>query len=92
MRTLRLKNELIGTVQLEEFIALELGKEEGDVAMMKDNQYFHQRHIFIKMEKPFLILLRMADLNQPHMDKLWRMVLIVDDHISMSMPERNNED
>ena len=44
------------------------------------------------MAKPLFILLRMADSNHPHMDKLRFMVLIVDDHIIMSMPDLNNED
>ena len=43
------------------------------------------------MAKPLLILLKMADSNQPHMDKLRFMVLMVYDHISMSMPELNGE-
>ena len=34
----------------------------------------------------------MVDENQPHMYKLWFMVLMVDDHISNSMPEINDED
>ena len=44
------------------------------------------------MAKPLFILLRTADSNQTHMDKLRFMVLIVDDHISMSMPNLNDED
>ena len=60
--------------------------------MKKDYQSFHQSKIFIKMAKPLLILLKMADLNHPHMDKLWFMVLMVDDHIRMSMPDLNYED
>ena len=60
--------------------------------MIKVGQSFHQRHIFIKMEKPLLILLSMADSNQPHMDKLRFMVLMVDDHIRMSMSELNDEE
>ena len=60
--------------------------------MIKDDQSFHQRHIFIKMVKPLLIILRIADLNQPHVDMLWFIVIVVDDHIRMSMPELNNED
>ena len=44
------------------------------------------------MENPFFILLRMADSNQTHMDKLQFMVLMVDDHIRISMPELNDED
>ena len=44
------------------------------------------------MEKPILILLRMADTNWPHMDKIRFMVLVVYDHIRMSMPELNDED
>ena len=55
--------------------------------MIKDNQYFHQRHIFIKIAKPILILLRMADSNQTHMNKIRFMVLMFDDHIRMSMPK-----
>ena len=43
------------------------------------------------MAKPLLILLRMANSNQPHMDKLWFMVLMVDDHIRMSMPDLTYE-
>ena len=66
-------------------------KEEETVAMMKDYQSFHQSHIFIKMEKPLFILLRMANSNQPHMEKLCFMVLIVDDYIRMSMPDINDE-
>ena len=60
--------------------------------MVKGDQSFHQRHIFIKMANPILILLRMADSNHPHVDKLWFMVLMVDDHIRMSMSELNDED
>ena len=44
------------------------------------------------MSNPLLILLRMADSNQPHMDKLKFVVLMFDDHIRMSMPEINYED
>ena len=44
------------------------------------------------MAKPLLILLRMADSNQPHMDKLRFMVLMFDDHIRMYMYELNDED
>ena len=58
--------------------------------MIKDDKSFHQSHIFIKMAKPLLILLRMAASNQPHMDKLQFMVLMVDDHIRISMPEIND--
>ena len=57
--------------------------------MIKVDQYFHQSHIFIKTAKPLLVLLRMADSNQPHMEKLRFMVLMVDDHIRMSMSEIN---
>ena len=60
--------------------------------MIKDDQSFHQKHIFIKMTNPLLILLRMDDSNQPHMDKLRFMVLMVCDNIRMSMPELNGED
>ena len=59
--------------------------------MIKDDKSFHQRHIFIKMAKPLLILLKMADSNQPHMENLWFMAIMVDDHIRMSIPELNNE-
>ena len=44
------------------------------------------------MEKPLRTLLRMADSNQLHMDKLRSMVFMIDDHIRMSMPELNDED
>ena len=60
--------------------------------MIKDDQSFHQRNISIKMAKSLLILLRMIDSNQPHMDKLRFRVLMVDDHIRTSMPELNDED
>ena len=43
------------------------------------------------MANPLLILLRMADSNQPHMDKLSFMVLMVNDRIRMSMSELNDE-
>ena len=42
------------------------------------------------MEIPLLILLMVAKSNQPHMDKLQFMVLMVDDHIKMSMTEIND--
>ena len=77
---------------LQDFIALKLKKEEGTVAMIKEYQYFHQRHIFIKMEKPILILLGVADSNQPHTEKLRFIVLMVDYHIRMSMTDLNDED
>ena len=60
--------------------------------MIKQDQPFHQRHILIKMAEPLLIIMRMADSNQPHMEKLQSMVLMVYDHIRMSMPEINYED
>ena len=43
------------------------------------------------MSKPILILLRMAESNQPHMDKLRFMVLMDYDHTRMSMSEINDE-
>ena len=60
--------------------------------MIKDDQPFHQRQIFIKIAKPLLILLRMANSNQPHMENLRFMVLMVDDIIRMSVPDLNDED
>ena len=92
MRTLYLKNALRGTVHFQKFISLKLRKEEGTLAMVKCDQYFHQRHIFIKTAKPLLILLRMAESNQPQMYKLRFMVLMVYDHTRMSMTELNYED
>ena len=92
MRTIRLKNSLRGTVHWQEFIVLKLIKEEGTVTMINYDQYFHQMLIFIKMAKTILILLRVAESNQPHMDKLRFMVCTIGDHISMSMSEINDED
>ena len=92
IRTLRPKNSLRVTVHLQDFITLKLRKEEGTVAMIKGDQSFHQRHIFIKITKPLLILLRMADSNQPHMDKLRFMVLMIYYHIRISMSELNDEE
>ena len=92
MRTLCNNNAPRGTVHLQDFIELKLRKEEGIFAMIKDNQSFHQRQIFIKMSKPLLILMKMADSNQPHKYKLRFMVLMVDDQISISMSELNDED
>ena len=43
------------------------------------------------MSNTLLIILRMAESKQPHMDKLQFMVLIIDDHISMSMTDLNDE-
>ena len=57
--------------------------------MIKYDQSFNHRQIFIKMEKTLLIILRMPESNHHHMDKLRFMVLMVDDHISTSMPEIN---
>ena len=91
MRTLRLKNSLRGTVHLQEFIALNLSNEEVTFSMIKDDQYFHQSHIFIKMEIPLLIIMRMSDSNQTHMENIRFMVLMVDNNIRMSMPELNDE-
>ena len=91
IRTLCLKNALRGNVHLHKFIASKLSKYKGTVAMIKADQSFHKRHILIKISKPLLILLRMADSNQTHMDKLQFMVLMVDDHIMISMPELNYE-
>ena len=44
------------------------------------------------MSKPLLIFLSMADSNEPHMDNIRFMVLMVDDQIRMSMSEINDED
>ena len=44
------------------------------------------------MANPLLIFLRTDDSNQPHMDKVRFMGLMVDDHIRMYMPEINDED
>ena len=90
--TLHLKTALRGTVHLQEFIALKLRKEEGTFSRIKFYQSFHQRHIFIKMETPLLILLRITDSKQPHRDKLRFMVLMANDHIRMSMSELNDKD
>ena len=60
--------------------------------MIKGDQSFHQRNIFIKTAKPILILMSMADSNQPHTDKLRFMVNMVDYHIRMSMSDLNDED
>ena len=43
------------------------------------------------METLVLILLRMDDSNQPHVDKLQFMVLMVDDHIRIFISELNDE-
>ena len=91
MRTLYLKYEIRGTVQLQEFIALKLRKEEGTFEIIKDNQSVNKRHILIKMIKPLLILLSISDSNHPYMDKIQLMVLMVDDHIRMSMPDLNDK-
>ena len=66
---------------------LKFRNEEGTVTMIKDDQSFHQRHILIKMANPLLILLIVADSNQPHMDKLRFIALVVDGCIRMSIPE-----
>ena len=60
--------------------------------MIKDDQSFHQSHIFIKMAKPLLVLLSMADSNQLQMDKLWFVILMFDYHIIISMHDLNGED
>ena len=44
------------------------------------------------MENPPLIILRMADSNQPRMDKLQFTVLMVDDYIRMYISELNDCD
>ena len=79
-------------MQFREFISLKLRKEEITVSMIKDDQYFHQRRILIKMTNRLLILLRMDDSNQPHMYKHWYMIPMVDNNIRISMPELNYED
>ena len=38
-------------MHLQDFIVMKLRKEEGTVAMIKDDQYFHQRHILKKNVK-----------------------------------------
>ena len=91
MHTLCLKDALKVTVHMQKFIESKVGKGEETVAMIKDNQSLYETYIFIKMTKPFVILLRMAKSNQPRMDKLQFMVLIVDHHIRMSMPESNGD-
>ena len=91
MRALFLKHAPRVTFHLHDFIELRLRKEEVTVAMIKDDQYFHQRHILIKTTKTFLILLRMAESNQPHMEKLRLMVLMVDDNMRMYMPDINDK-
>ena len=58
MHTLRLKNSLRGTVQLQEFVALRLRKEEVTGSMIKEDKSFHQRHILVKIENPLLVLLK----------------------------------
>ena len=76
MRNLCLKSASWVNVHLKDLIALELRKEERTVAMAKDDQSFIQRYMLIKTEKLLLIIIRMADLNQPHMDTLRFMVLM----------------
>ena len=69
-----------------------MSKEEVTIEMMQYDQLLHHRHIFIKMKNPLLILLSMSGSNQTHMDQLRFMVLMVDYHIRMSMPDINDED
>ena len=57
-------------MHLQEFIELELSKEEGNVVMIKDDKVTHLH----KMANPLLIILRMADSNHPHIYKLWCMI------------------
>ena len=59
--------------------------------MIEYDQSFHQRLILINMENHLLILLRMDDSNQPHMEKLRFMSFMVDDNIKMSMPKLNDK-
>ena len=77
---------------MQGFIALKLRREEGTVTRIKEDRPLHQRQIFTKMKKPLFILLGIADSNHPHIDKLQFMVLMVNDHISISMYEINDED
>ena len=79
-------------MHLQQFIELKLGKEEGTVAMIKYDQPFHQKHTLIKMAKPLLILMSMANSNHLHMDKLGFIVLLVDDQMRIYMLELNEED
>ena len=44
------------------------------------------------MAKPLLVIIRIAGSNQPHMDKIWFVVLVVYDRIRMYMIELNDED
>ena len=44
------------------------------------------------MSKPLIIILRMADSNQTRISKLGFIVLMVDDHIKISMNELNDGD
>ena len=90
MSALRLKDSMMGTVHLREFIALNWKKQQGTFAMIKDDKYFHQKNIWIKMAKPILVLLRIADSNHPHMDKLRIMVLMIDDNIRIFMLDLND--
>ena len=78
-------------MHLREFIEFKIVKEEGTVAIIKD-QSFHKKYIWLKIEKNILNIMRMANSNKPQMDKLQFMVLMVDDHIRMSMPELINEE
>ena len=45
MRALCLKDALQGSGKLQEFIVLNLRKEELSAAMIKENKSFHKRHI-----------------------------------------------
>ena len=59
--------------------------------MIKGDQSSYQKHIFIKMSRILLIILKMADSSQPHMYKLQSVVRMVDYHIRMSIPQINDE-
>ena len=72
---LQLKDALRVTVHFQYFIALKWSKEEITVATIKDDQSFHQRNILIKMAKSLLVLLKVANSNQPHMYKFRFIVL-----------------
>ena len=76
-------------MNLQKFVALKFRKEEGNVATVKDYQSFHKRNIFLKTSNILLIILRMANSNQPHMNNIQFIVLMSDNHIRMSMPDLN---
>ena len=90
MRNLRCRTPLKSTVASAPYLRLKLKKLDNVVAMIEDAGSWDRRGIILTATFPLLRIIRFADSNQKHMDKVWFLVMKCEEHILAMVPKLND--